>query len=106
VSCVGFQIHVFTFEVSGVVFSDLVLLVWGDGFRVSGFGLRVSGSVFRIWCCWFRVPGFGFRVSGWVFRIWCRRFRVLGFRFRVSGFGFSIPGLVLLVSGLVSPLWH
>ena len=44
----------------------------GFGFRVSGFGVRVSGFGFG-----FRVSSFGFRGSGFV-----------DFEFRVSGFGF------------------
>ena len=63
-----------------------------------GFGLRVSGLVFRVSCFvfGFRVSGFGFRVlvsgfgfwvSGSGFGFWVLGF---GFRARVSGFGFRV----------------
>ena len=78
--------------------------VWGLGFRVRGFGFRVSGiQVFRFrFSGWegFRVygvgsaqlgdmgrhvDGLGFGAWGLVFGVWCLGFRVSGFRFRELG---------------------
>ena len=56
-------------------------------FRVSGFGLQVSGLEFGFW-----VSGFGFRVSGF-------RFQVSGFGFRVSGFSSQVSGFRFRISG-------
>ena len=78
VSVVGFRVLGFGLRISGFVF-----WVSEFGVRGSGFGFWVSGFGFRISDFGFRAPGFGFRVSGF-------EFRVSSFGFRVSGFGFRV----------------
>ena len=57
-------------------------LVWGFGFRVSGFGFRISAHD-RYHVRFHLVSAFGVRVSDF-------GFRVSGFGFRISGFGYQI----------------
>jgi hypothetical protein len=93
------------------VWGSGVLLVWGSGFRVSGFGFRVQGLGvgFRVGV---KVLGFGLRVEGmglgfgvclhkdWhdcVHRVWGHglKFRVQGqvSGLRLQGLGFGVEGL-------------
>jgi hypothetical protein len=48
---------------------NLRVSISGQGFRVAGFGLRVSVSRFRVPGFGFPVPGSGL-VSGFGFRVW------------------------------------
>ena len=63
-----------------------LLLIAGSGFRVSGFGFRISCVMFRASGCGLRFSSIRFRVSGFGLRILGLGFWVLDFRFRVSNF--------------------
>ena len=77
-------VQVLGFGVSNVGFRDWIS--W-SGFRVSGFGFRVSDSRLGFG---FQVSCFGFRVSGFGLRVSVLGSRVSGLGLRVSGFGFRV----------------
>ena len=89
----GFRLQGFGFRISGSGF-----LVQGFEARVSGSGFwgRGSGSGFSIHGFEARASGSGFRVQGLVFRFSCFVFPILPARFRLSDArtGFSVYGLV------------
>ena len=76
-----------------------------SGFRVSGFGLWVSGIGFRASGFGFRASSFGLRVSGFRFRVSGFGLEVSGFGFRVSSFGLRVSGFGFRVPGFEFKVW-